>query len=385
MPIQDQEKRTPGPENRGRCGNGVWHVPALNLSNAVFEREYVSDGCKAERSVVAAAETSAVAVDRILPDVEIEKRRKKKVASNNGVLVSGPKNSRSTADQMLQQRATGTKVLRERVKEPDLSADKVPAHQARPRTSDSATNIAAMASRIMTADTNSSFQTGRKASSVAVATGMSSKPANVGRPGYSYILVTKPELTDSSLSGQWGWGSSSQDESSDHVIRRPTGRLSCCLTEAISPRLSKLDDRNRDNARAEKGTRDRDNARAQKVNPRPSSAGVGPFARQLLSMQKSPLRYLVVRSGARATLHDSDHLLQAASKRQEWQGRRLTDGQSGTDMLRHWLQHSNGSSHLLRLSHTMTSNRAGGIEKAGARQASNKAARTTLGGPAWGL
>lgn len=382
MPIQDQEERNPIPENRKRCGNGVWHVPALNLSKAVFERKYVSEGFMAE--------TSAVAVDRIFPDVEVEKRRRKKVASNNGVLVpvlvSGPKNSRSTADQILQQRATGTKVWRERVKEPDLSADKVPAHQARPRTSGSASNIAPMASRVLTADTNSSFQTGRKASSVAVATGLSSKPANVGRPGYSYILVTEPELTGSSLSGQWGWGSSWQDESSV-----PTSDHG---TEAISSRLSKFDDRDRDNAGAKKVTRDRDNARAQKVNPRihPRAPTVNPFrlpfAYQLVSMQKSPLRYLVLRSGARATLHDSDHLLQAASNRQDWQGRWLTDGQSGTEILRHWLQHTNsanGSSHLLRLSHTMASNSAGGIEKVGARQASNKAAWTNLGGPAWGL
>ena len=153
MPIQDQEDRNPIPENRGGCGNGVWHVPALNLSKVVFERKDVSDGFKAE--------TSAVAVDRIFPDVEVEKRRRKKVASNNGVLVSGAKNSRSTNDQILEQRATGTKVWRERVKEPDLSADKVPAHQARPRTSGSASNIAPMASRVLTADTTSSFQTGR--------------------------------------------------------------------------------------------------------------------------------------------------------------------------------------------------------------------------------
>ena len=247
MPIQDQEDRNPIPENRGGCGNGVWHVPALNLSKVVFERKDVSDGFKAE--------TSAVAVDRIFPDVEVEKRRRKKVASNNGVLVSGAKNSRSTSDQILQQRATGTKVWRERVKEPDLSADKVPAHQARPRTSGSASNIAPMASRVLTADTTSSFQTGRKASSVAVATGLSSKPANVGRPGYSYILVTKPELTGSSLSGQWGWGSSWQDDVTDE---------SSDQTEAISSRPSEFDDRDRDNAGAEKVTRDRDNARDQK-------------------------------------------------------------------------------------------------------------------------
>lgn len=374
MPIQDQEDRNPIPENRRGCGNGVWHVPALNLSKVVFERKDVSEGFKAE--------TSAVAVDRIFPDVEVEKRRRKKVASNNGVLVSGAKNSRSTSDQILQQRATGTKVWRERVKEPDLSADKVPAHQARPRTSGSASNIAPMASRVLTADTTSSFQTGRKASSVAVATGLSSKPANVGRPGYSYILVTKPELTGSSLSGQWGWGSSWQDDVTDE---------SSDQTEAISSRPSKFDDRDRDNAGAEKVTRDRDNARDQKVNPRihPRAPAVNPFrlpfAYQPVSMQKSPLRYLVLRSGARAPLHDSDHLLQAASNRQDWQGRWLTDGQSGTQMLRHWLQHTNGSSHLLRLSHTMASNSAGGIEKVGARQASNKAAWTTLGGPAWGL